>query len=169
MALPTLAHHRAALGGLHCRACRCWVAGFIFPERLKSEAGRADRQSWFPDVAKLAVGGAQHCGEEERGRTAKAGRVLQPQCQIETRSHLAVAAVMPCTVTTSSEQPLRCCKVLVSVFTWAPAVSPGLNQLLAGLQTPLLGRFSEKPTFSIFPSGAPGEFDPGWFLAAALT
>lgn len=80
MAVPTLGHHRAVLGGLHCQACQCWIT-FILPEHLKSEAVRADRQSWFLDAAKPAMGGAQHCGEEQKGRTAKAGKVLWPGCQ----------------------------------------------------------------------------------------
>lgn len=55
--------------------------GFFSPEHLKSEAARADRQSWFLDAAKPAMGGARHCGEEKSGRTVKAGKVLWPGCQ----------------------------------------------------------------------------------------
>lgn len=59
------------------------LGGEVFsPERLKSEAAKGDRQSWFPDAAKPAMGGARHCGEEECGRMAKAGRLLRPPCQI---------------------------------------------------------------------------------------
>lgn len=54
----------------------------VFSQHLKSEAARADRQSWFPDAAKPAMGGARHGREEECSEMEKAGRVLQPPCQI---------------------------------------------------------------------------------------
>lgn len=61
------------------------------------EAARAGRQSWFPDAAKPAMGGARHCGEGECSRMAKAGWVHQPPCQIQTRSHLGQAVTTLCT------------------------------------------------------------------------
>lgn len=63
----------------------------------------------------------------------------------------------------SWEQPFRRCKVLVSVFTWAPAASPTLNQLLtlgnkplfqaAFHKTPLSASFTPKPRGSLTPGG----------------
>lgn len=138
--------------------------GFFSPGRLKNEAVRADRQSWFLGDAKPAVGGrrrVQQSGEGWQGGPAVVTNTkrIPPGrgCGCALHRH------------PSGEQPLGRCRVLVSAFTRAPAARPALNQLLE-LTNPFFGQVSRKknPLSASFPLRPWEWFDPGWFLAATL-
>lgn len=105
--------------GLHHWARRVWVKGISF----LSDTARADRQSWFPDVAKPTW-----VGHKWRGRDQQDGRSwLGAPATVSGINQVSPGTDCGCSLHWHHSGSRR---VLVSLLTWAPAAS-ALKQLLA--------------------------------------